>query len=205
MRLTNLSGFDYSWYSHSYITTQHRKFYDEISAKIISFKCGEVSAVDFFLNVVKGAFANRGLAFDYVIRALSSEELTASDGQPMDKVGELIASLTNSIYRNDLICKSHVIPQFITLKTLQERERVIRNVYSATQELNIDKKRVLIIDDVITTGTTLLEIRRSLHSPINTISFNSYCLAKSSHNDNSNIAFELGIDGDLEDFENELM
>lgn len=142
------------------------KYEDELRDKIIDYKFNEKSYlyrtfVEIILNNKKACEYIK--SFDYVIpvpihkkrykvRGYNQSELIAKD------LGKKIENLN---FRNDIIKKiKNIVPQ----STLNKDER-IKNIKGAFDIINTDElqgKKVLLLDDIFTTGSTVNECSKIL-------------------------------------------
>jgi hypothetical protein len=176
-----------SSHSRYYIPKKHTNgIYDVISKELLSFKDGNKKSIEFWKSIVKQEFENK--SYDYVVRVLSSNELKASGRKPLDAIGETIASLTGAIYDKSVLSKSRITEE---LKYMNKQERIaeISDVYQVSSRLDFSSKRVLIIDDVTTTGTTIKAVAKALKQRTQSIKLHSYCLCKTSDDMNANADF----------------
>ena len=96
-----------------------------------------------------------------IVRALGSAELKANSHKPLDQLGTCLAEYLNASYRPDLLIKSS---SNLPLKGLGKaaRERAIDGLYTACDLGEGVVQSILILDDIITTGSTLREIHRAI-------------------------------------------
>lgn len=73
----------------------------------------------------------------------------------------------------------------------EDRESELSEVYRTSTSLDLTNKKVLIIDDVTTTGTTMIEAAKVLKEYEESVKLYSYCLCKTSRNVNANDDFEM--------------
>jgi len=176
-----------SSHSRYYIPKKHTNgIYDETSKELLSFKDGNKKSIEFWKSIVRQEFENK--SYDYVVRVLSSNELTARGRKPLDAIGETIASLTGAIYDKSVLSKSRITEE---LKYMNKQERIaeISDVYQVSSRLDFSSKRVLIIDDVTTTGTTIKAVAKALKQHTQSIKLHGYCLCKTSDDMNANADF----------------
>ena len=170
------SGVLESSYSCYYIPKEDKEAtYDKISKELLNFKKGINKSIEFWKNIVKQQFENK--SYDYVVRVLSSKELKALGSTPLDELGETIASLTGASYVKSVLRKKRSTKQ-LKLLNKKERENEISDVYYVSSDLDLSNKKVLIIDDVTTTGTTIKAVAKALKQHTQSIKLHSYCLCK---------------------------
>lgn len=135
-----------------------------IRESIIRFKFyGKTSYADFFGSRIAGEFQNESRNFDLItavpvsagrrkLRGYNQSELIArSAGERM-----------NLPYRETLV-KTVDNPEQHKL-SMQDRKSNVRGVYQPLQEQEISGKRILLVDDIVTTGATLGECAAVLYA-----------------------------------------
>ena len=156
-----------------------------VSDRLLDFKRNNVSVISKWNRWVSVEFRNlleNGVSFDFVLRALGSSELSAAMNRPLDSVGQTIASICGSKYVPRTISKTHPSSPLHTLNSLEERRIALDNIYQIeSQHVNFNFQRVLIIDDVSTTGTTLKSILKTLRNQWGRGSYYYFCLARTIH------------------------
>lgn len=155
---------DKFFYSHFWIF----KYEDEIRDKIIDYKFNEKSYlyrtfVEIILNNKKACEYIK--SFDYIIpvpihkkrykaRGYNQSELIAKD---------LTKKIENLHFGNDIIKKiKNIVPQ----STLNKDERIdnVKGAFEVLDVGNIKEKKILLLDDVFTTGSTVNECSKMLLS-----------------------------------------
>jgi predicted amidophosphoribosyltransferase len=136
----------------------------EEQKKIFSKLCGE-------------AFKASALKFDFVTRALGSKELTPSAGNRIIPLAKSIAEVTGAQYIPKLLKKNKPVRPLKTIYRKAERALELEGVYEAQQGYNLDNKKILIVDDITTSGTTLTAIAKAIKTTYKNVSVCSFCLA----------------------------
>lgn len=81
---------------------------------------------------------------------------------------ELIADLVGSILKrpvlSNVLVKAHSSPAQMKIRKSRARARNIRGVFRVADPTTIEDKKILLVDDVITTGATLGEAARALRA-----------------------------------------
>ncbi|MFS2185580.1 ComF family protein [Mucilaginibacter sp. Mucisp84] len=131
---------------------------------ILDFKRYEEAAVRHFIMEALETMQLLDME-DYVliVRALSSQELVIGDmGRgSVDRLGQSLAAVFGWDYDPEVIYKKrHALP-VKTMRILQ-RQAVLDGIYAFNPEPFENLTRVLIIDDIVTTGTTV----RAIAAPI---------------------------------------
>ncbi len=163
-------------YHLTYYIPRNTGHLDQISEGLLSFKDGVPDMVRFWCDK---AIQEVGNIFNpsFIVRALSSSELTVIPTSPLDQLGRCLAAHLNSMYLPELLWKSSTNPQLKKLNR-QDRHRVIHGLYTASQIEITGKIEILIIDDIITTGSTVREIFRALSQTYPGASIKFLSLAK---------------------------
>lgn len=171
-------------------------FHDLYSRAILEFKKGSYGFVNFWRNVVAECFRD-GFRFkelpeiDYVVRALSSGETEHSDAShPLDAICEEIAdSYPNATYLEAALKKTRRCRE-LKLLSFEKKKREIDGIYFLDDGCLGESVRTpshfLIVDDVLTTGTTAVEIAKVLRAKFTCLSVSLFTLAKTSRPEFSN-------------------
>lgn len=116
-----------------------------------------------------------------ISRALSRDELATNleNHSALDWMGKQLQNHFEGRYSPEVLSKVHTT-RSIKLLTRTEREEELREVYHF-EEPPDDYSEVLIIDDILTTGTTLREIIRAIRSVITDSSIVLFTLARTDH------------------------
>jgi hypothetical protein len=149
---------------------------DQISEDLLSFKNGVPNKVRFWCNK---AIQEIGNTFNpsFIVRALGSSELTIIQPSPLDQLGQSLAQHLNTTYQPGLLTKSSSNPP---LKGLNKagRENAISGLYAVANVPTVGNPEILVLDDIITTGSTIKEISRALKQAYPTASVQFLALAK---------------------------
>jgi predicted amidophosphoribosyltransferase len=110
------------------------------------------------------ALSTLEIEFDYIVRALGSKELKPEGNKSLDTLGIFLESKLSAKYVPELLNKVRVTRPMHLLYTKAEREENIVNSYSIDNSngLDLDNKKILILDDIVTTSLTIGEIVRAL-------------------------------------------
>ena len=145
------------------------------SKKLLDFKDGKSEGYNFFYNQIRKARTDL-LGCDVGVRALSSGETNSNDNHnhPIHRL------LKSGLLKNDNV--GHVLSKPVTnqLKfagSSANRKQILDNTYSCKSSIK-QYNSVLIVDDVITTGTTIEEIIRSIKAQKPTMKIIVFCLSK---------------------------
>ena len=168
---------------------------DTLSQKVIDFKDGVASAVGLWSAWALGEITKAGWGdFDFVIRSLSSGELVAlPNAKPLDKLGNTLASGLSATYNPQILEKSGTTRPMHTIPTAVERRAELAGKYVLSGGCpNLDGKKILVIDDVTTAGTTLDTVAQIIKSQYPNAILYGFCLAQTNRdisNDSINHPF----------------
>jgi len=138
---------------------------DEVSNLLLKFKDNIDPWVTRWANHAASELS--GLTdIKIIVRVLSSNETNFVSKISLDKLGEALEiTLPNSKYLPTALTKLRHTKPLKTLKTKKEREAELSGVYSFQLSKDYSGSSdltVLVIDDIITSGTTLKEIARAI-------------------------------------------
>jgi ATP-dependent DNA helicase RecQ len=156
----NIPDLDKSFYLAHY-KPRSRGGNDRLSSYLLSFKDGNKDAVKHWIQYAKGEFKKSELKFDVVIRALGSQEISYTPGHPLDELGQEIARLTKAKYTPQILQKKHANEPLKRLSAAGRHE-ALRGIFNFDPGSIAENAKILIIDDVITTGATIKEICRTI-------------------------------------------
>jgi len=166
-------------YHLEYYVPRNTGKFDQVSEDLLAFKNGDTKQIVNWCSI-----ANNEIGTEFrptiIVRALGSNELVANSSTPLDKLGQSLATHLSSVYQPTLLTKSSYNPPLKGLNKLK-RQEVIRGLYSAVAGQLSGDIEILIIDDIITTGTTLGDIHRALIAsyPSATVKFLALAQTKS--------------------------
>jgi hypothetical protein len=181
-----------AWHLAYYIPDQ-RTIPGTLSHRIIEFKnLNPFSTVDAWCRWTIADLAAQNIGHDYIIRALGSSELTPTARRGLDILGERLAIAQQSVYAPRILGKTRTTPAMHTLKTKEERHKALDNAYQvADRTVDLNGRRVLILDDVTTSKTTLTEILRALRVEWPRGQYSFFCLGKTSREPDANNSIPL--------------
>ena len=162
------------WYL-AYYYKMHSEKEDLVSNYLLSFKNGTEPITSKWIEIATSFFTGK-LNPDLIIRVLKSEETHCSNSSSLDKLGAAISKCENAIYS----CKSlYKIRQTQPLKFLNKHDRFreVNEVYRFIPPKN-GLMKILLLDDISTTGTTINEISRAIESEIKDFKLFLFVLGK---------------------------
>jgi len=136
---------------------------DAVSEYILHFKDNKEPFTTKWIALATREVSANIKNINIVVRVLGSTELTASGYSSLDKLGASIAKHTNSVYVKSALNKKR---QTRPLKFLSrvERQQELNGLYTFKKPTNISSNNpnILLIDDIVTSGTTLNEVNRAI-------------------------------------------
>lgn len=154
---------------------------DRLSQSLLRFKSGCEVDVEAWSSCIieelkKFAWPENTL----LLRALASNEVTIEQPTSLDRVGDRLRQELKFQYEPHLLSKAHVTPP---LKQLSRNERhpALVNTYRfhADQTLATEWSTILILDDILTTGTTLKAIAAAIRQQLPDVPITGLTLALS--------------------------
>ncbi len=143
-----------------------KNHHDDTSSHLLDFKDNVEPWVSRWSNIsVK--YLGGEITPDIIVRVLSSGETEASSSNSLDFLGQRMEeAMAPARYIPTTLKKSRPTKPLKTLRTKQEREAELAGVYSYIPPAGIgsDNKVILILDDIVTSGTTLREISRAIRT-----------------------------------------
>ncbi len=177
------------YYLCNYLPTY--KGNDDLSKSLIRFKSGspiDVEAwTECFLSEIKKLSFKKEIL---VLRALSSDEMKvySSNGTQLDKLALRLANLVTGTYQPELLYKTRKTKSMKFL-SLYDRIKELQNVYAFTGQSSF--KEILILDDILTTGTTMKEIVKAIRQVSRSSSITLFTLASTDHQATMNKTISL--------------
>lgn len=151
--------------------------YDAMHSRIIDLKNNSMKSAVNWLYFFKNLNTSRVFEdIDLIVRALGSKECSIEHNtvKTLDLIGFYIASQINAKFMPEVLSKKRGNdPLHKSGKNREERKAVVDGNYDTS--LEGEEKTILVIDDVVTTGATLEEIRRSIleQNPSSKIKFST--------------------------------
>jgi len=132
------------------------------------------------------ALNTEGLHFDYVIRMMGHKETRPLKNVPIRSLAVAIANATGAKYLPQLLHKKRETKPMHFL-SLAERRAEINDVFLVNDRTcNLNEKKILIVDDITTTCTTVTEMIKTLKKVWPKAIFYLFCIARTSHDEHDN-------------------
>lgn len=154
--------------------------YDCMHERIIDLKNNSMkSAVNWLYFLSQLPFEEYFKNIDFVVRALGSSECFFNNNKitTVDLIGFFIASNIQAQYVPTLLIKKEANEKLhLSGKNRDERKKIMEGKYISF--LEEDNKSILVIDDILTTGVTLEEIKRAIIEKNSTVKVNFSTIAE---------------------------
>lgn len=138
------------------------------------------------INECVNALNIEGLYFDYVIRMMGHKETIPLKNAPIRSLAVAIADATGAKYLPQLLHKKKETTPMHFL-SLAERQVEINDVFQVNDRTyNLNEKKILIVDDITTTCTTVAEMIKTLKKVWPKAIFYLFCIARTSHDEHAN-------------------
>lgn len=183
--------FEESWYLCYYVPYPEHKKADIVTNALIDFKEGEDYAVDAWTSIVVQELKAKGIKFDIVVRALSSKELKASGDKPMDHLGKNLVANIGGVYLPAALTKTAVTTPMHKIKKAVDRASELDGKYKCGFKTTVPaNSRILILDDISTSGTTLTKIREAIIAKVPTAKIHVLTLGRTRREPDINDHFD---------------
>ena len=104
----------------------------------------------------------RELEFDVIIRVLGQLELKASADAPLDRLCAAIAGGSGAVYAPERLEKERAVRAMTSLGGRAARQKELEGCYTFNAEGLAPGSRILIVDDIATTGATLEAVQNAV-------------------------------------------
>lgn len=152
-----------------------------VTRSILKFKAGNALHVGAWTEAALLALLEAGLqSGDVLVRALGHQEtaiLWRSDPKPMDVLCRYISEKSGCAYSPDVLRKKRKTDKLTGMNRM-ERLRVMESAYELAPVFGWGNKRVWIMDDVVTTGSTIRTIAATLRKRYASVDLRAFCLAR---------------------------
>ena len=179
-----------------YFPSSHGRESDTISSHILQFKDNQEPFVTKWIDLVISEVDSLPLV-DFIVRVLGSDETSASGNTSLDKLGRAMAEATDAKYCPTWVEKTR---QTQPLKFMGKAARQneldgiftfsIKGKNEPNPRFNKGGKRfikIMILDDVTTTGSTIKELYRTIHKKYPKCPVHAFVLGKT---------FDSWVDGE---------
>ena len=152
---------------------------DKVSTDLLAFKKNLEPQTARWIQL--GAkVASDCIDFDLVMRVLGSKELVANGTKSLDRLCVELARLKGVKYQSNYLRKIHATPELKYLSAA-DRKLALKGVYVFENEDDLSGKKVLLVDDVITSGSSTRAIVEAIKLKAPAAKVILFALAKTSH------------------------
>ncbi len=179
-------GFINAWHLVYYVPSriEDKTLY---SNSILAFKNGNEKAVQAWSDWAAEMLSKTNISFKIIIRALGSKEIYPNENCPLNILGRHLERKLGAKFLPNVLKKKKTTQPLQTLNTKEMRLHAIGGSYEVyNSNVNLNGVNVLILDDIITSGTTMNEIMRVLKQKWYRGNYYLFCLGKTSYDDNAN-------------------
>ena len=132
------------------------------------------------------ALNTEGLHFDYVIRMMGHKETRPLKNVPIRSLAVAIANATGAKYLPQLLHKKRETKPMHFLSLAERRAEINDVCLENDRTCNLNEKKILIVDDITTTCTTVTEMIKTLKKVWPKAIFYLFCIARTSHDEHDN-------------------
>ena len=159
-------------------------YQDIISRSLHDFKDGCEPQTTRWVSLA-APLVGKELKFDFIVRALGSNEDSASGATPLDKLCAAIAVSSGAAYVPERLLKVAPVRALTTLGGRAARQKELQGAYTFDAKGLPPNVRVLVVDDLATTGATLEAIAdaiREAHAGADVVCFTLARVEAQMHN-----------------------
>jgi len=170
-----------------YFPSSHGRESDTISEHLLKFKVNQEPFVTKWVDLIISEIDSLPLV-DFIVRVLSSKETSASGNTSLDKLGRAMAEATDAKYCPTWVEKKRQTQQLKFMgKAARQNELDGIFTFSIKGEKRGNPRiheggerfiKIMIIDDVTTTGSTIKEIYRTIHEKYPKCPVHAFVLGK---------------------------
>lgn len=150
---------------------------DKISRSLVDFQFKREPQTTQWVRLALVAAGELGHA-DVIVRALSSKELSASGKSPLDRLGAEFAQRIGCPFAPERLKKVRLAAPVKNAGIREARDKILKNAYEFDATGLGETSRLLIIDDVVTTGATFAAIAAAIHAKLPQAPLTYFALAR---------------------------
>ncbi|HEX9658233.1 MAG TPA: hypothetical protein VGB89_15115 [Bacteroidota bacterium] len=140
-------------------------YQDTVSKSFELFKSSEEHHVRKWVELT-APIISAELSFTCIVRALDHDETVAGGTSSLDKLCEEVARRTEVSYCPERLHKTRTTVDMATLGGKQAKQAELSGVYQFNAEQLPENSRILIVEDLFTTGTTLEAIAGTIKAAL---------------------------------------
>ena len=152
-------------------------YQDIISRSLHDFKDGLEPQTARWISLAAPMICSE-LSFDLIIRVLGSAELAAAGETPLDQLCQAIAQGSGATYAPERLAKGQAVRALTSLGGRVARQKELEGVYSFDATGLPPKLRILLVDDLATTGATLESVGIAIKSAVSEAEILYFVLAR---------------------------
>jgi hypothetical protein len=150
---------------------------DKISRSLVDFQFNREPQTTQWIRLALVAGGELGQA-DVIIRALSSKELFASGKSPLDRLGSELAQRIGCPFAPERLVKVRPVAAVKNAGIREARDKILKDTYEFDPTGLPETPRLLVIDDIITTGATFAAISTAIHAKLPQSPLTYFALAR---------------------------
>ena len=155
-------------------------FQDRISQCMQDFIAGVEPQTGRWIELAVSSLLQQ-TTFDYIVRALHAHETVAAEFTSLDRLGVALGQKTNSIYAPERLEKTRETADLSQIGGREARKMELEGVYRFDAEGIPQRARILVIDWIMMTGTTLEAIAGAIHQELPEAEVICFMLGKADH------------------------
>lgn len=185
MNQLNCRGLNRCYYLYYYLKTwTHNDF---LAFRLVAFKEDKPDEIAVFSRLAAAAIKKEKLKFDYVVRVLGSSELKPMTSGRVMHIAQAVAEAASAKYIPDILYKTRATKKLVGLNR-HERELELKDAYAVKNTYDLDGKSVLIVDDIMTSGTSLTAVAAAIAKNYPFATLYGFCLAHTADLEHDGVA-----------------
>jgi hypothetical protein len=155
-------------------------FQDRISQCLQDFITGTEPQTARWIELAVSSLVQQ-TAFDFVVRALHGRETVAAEFTSLDRLGVALAQHSNAIYAPERLEKTRETADLNQIGGREARKAELQGAYRFDAEGMSQKARILVVDWIMMTGTTVEAIAEAIHRELPDAEVLCFVLGKADH------------------------
>ena len=153
---------------------------DRISQHVQEFIAGNEPQTTRWIELASSSLSQQ-TSFDFIVRAFHGRETVAAEFTSLDRLGVALSQKTNAIYAPERLEKSRETADLSQIGGREAKRMELDGVYRFDAEGIPQKARILVIDWVMMTGTTVEAIAAAIHRELPEAEVLCFVLGKTDH------------------------
>lgn len=138
---------------------------DPISRSLVDFQFGREPQTTQWIRLACAGTEGVG-PVDIILRALSSKEVASGGSASLDRLGSELALRTGAVYAPGRLTKTRLAAPVKYAGIREMRDRILRGAYAFDGAGLAETSRLLILDDIVTTGATFAAITAAIRESL---------------------------------------